>query len=142
MTSDAHDDGVDALRARLNDPELKAQTRLARREQTDKRANPRHNRPALAITLGSMVYRTRNWSVGGLLLDECRLDLRRGDRAKIEVTLPGTAGLRTLAVVVRVDRVAEGRRARPGETLLVAEALVEEVAKRAGVRTRNGIGIH
>ena len=34
-------------------------------------------------------------------------------------------------VVIRVDQAAEGRRARPGETLLVAEALAEEVAKRA-----------
>ncbi len=36
-------------------------------------------------------------------------------------------------VVLRVDRAAEGSRARPGETLLVAAELVEEVVKAAGI---------
>jgi len=36
-------------------------------------------------------------------------------------------------VVLRVERAAEGRRARPGETLLVAAALAEEVVRRAGI---------
>jgi len=52
-------------------------------------------------------------------------------------TLPGNRSIafsrRLDYLVIRVEQAAEGRRARPGETLLVAEALVEEVAKRAGI---------
>jgi isoleucyl-tRNA synthetase len=52
-------------------------------------------------------------------------------------TLPGNRAIAFSAaldyVLIRVDQSAEGRRARPGETLLAAEALAEEVAKRAGI---------
>ena len=52
-------------------------------------------------------------------------------------TLPGNRAIafnpRLDYAVVRVERVAEGRRAQPGETLLVAEGLLEEVARRAGI---------
>src|SRR5215469_16044140 len=62
-----------------------------------------------------------------------------GAAALIWTTTPWTLpGNRAIAfspaleyVVIRVDRPAEGSRARPGETLLVAGALVAEVAKRA-----------
>jgi len=64
-----------------------------------------------------------------------------GAAALIWTTTPWTLpGNRAIAfspemdyIVIRVDRVAEGRRARPGEALFVAGALVEEVAKRAGI---------
>jgi len=52
-------------------------------------------------------------------------------------TLPGnraiafSLGLEYL--VLRVDQMAEGSRAQPGETLLVAEPLVEELVARAGI---------
>jgi isoleucyl-tRNA synthetase len=52
-------------------------------------------------------------------------------------TLPGNRAIAFSAaldyVVIRVGQVAEGRRAQPGETLLAAESLVEELAKRAGI---------
>src|SRR5579864_7698854 len=52
-------------------------------------------------------------------------------------TLPGNRAIafspRLDYAAIRVESVAEGRRARPGEILLIAEALVEEVAKRAGI---------
>src|SRR5216683_3396371 len=52
-------------------------------------------------------------------------------------TLPGNRAIAFSPeldyVVMRVETAAEGRRARPGETLLVAAALVEEVVKRAGI---------
>jgi isoleucyl-tRNA synthetase len=52
-------------------------------------------------------------------------------------TLPGNRAIAYSAgldyVAMRVDRAAEGSRARPGETLLVAAALVDEVAARAGI---------
>ncbi len=52
-------------------------------------------------------------------------------------TLPGNRAIafsdRFEYAVLRVDRAAEGSRARPGETLLVAAELVEEVAKAAGI---------
>ena len=64
-----------------------------------------------------------------------------GAAALIWTTTPWTLpGNRAIAfspeldyVVLRVERAAEGRRARPGETLLVAAALAEEVVKRAGI---------
>jgi isoleucyl-tRNA synthetase len=64
-----------------------------------------------------------------------------GAAALIWTTTPWTLpGNRAIAfspeldyVVIRVDQVGDGRRARPGETLLVAEPLAEEVAKRAGI---------
>jgi isoleucyl-tRNA synthetase len=64
-----------------------------------------------------------------------------GAAALIWTTTPWTLpGNRAVAfnpeldyVVLRVERAVEGRRARPGETLLVAAALVEEVVKRAGI---------
>ena len=64
-----------------------------------------------------------------------------GAAAVIWTTTPWTLpGNRAIAfspsldyVVVRVDRVAEGSRARPGETLLVAETLVEALAANAGI---------
>jgi isoleucyl-tRNA synthetase len=52
-------------------------------------------------------------------------------------TLPGNRAIAFSAAldyaVIRVDAVAEGSRARVGETLLVAEPLAAEVAKRAGI---------
>ncbi len=52
-------------------------------------------------------------------------------------TLPGNRAIafsRSLDyVVLRVDRAAEGSRARPGETLLLAEALVEALRANAGI---------
>ena len=58
-------------------------------------------------------------------------------------TLPGNRAIafspRFDYVVIRVERAAEGRRARPGETLLVAESLVDEVAKRAGIEAHSVI---
>jgi isoleucyl-tRNA synthetase len=52
-------------------------------------------------------------------------------------TLPGNRAIafsRSLDyVVLRVDRVVEGSRALPGETLLVAEPLVEALAANAGI---------
>jgi isoleucyl-tRNA synthetase len=64
-----------------------------------------------------------------------------GAAALIWTTTPWTLpGNRAIAfspeldyVVLRVERAAEGKRARPGETLLVAAALAEEVVKRAGI---------
>src|SRR5207253_10432973 len=56
-------------------------------------------------------------------------------------TLPGNRAIAFSPeleyVVIRVERVAEGRRARPGERFLVAEALVEEVAKRGGIEAHS-----
>jgi len=56
-------------------------------------------------------------------------------------TLPGNRAIALSPaldyVVIRVDSVAEGSRARPGETLLVADALVEEVTKRAGIEAHS-----
>src|ERR1700746_155009 len=58
-------------------------------------------------------------------------------------TLPGNRAIAFSPeldyVVIRVERVAEGRRARPGERFLVAEALVEEVAKRGGIEAHSVI---
>jgi len=52
-------------------------------------------------------------------------------------TLPGNRAIAFSPaldyVVIRVDRAAERSRARPGEALLVAESLVEELAARAGI---------
>jgi isoleucyl-tRNA synthetase len=52
-------------------------------------------------------------------------------------TLPGNRAIAFSAgldyVAMRVDRAAEGSRARPGETLLVAATLADEVAARAGI---------
>jgi isoleucyl-tRNA synthetase len=52
-------------------------------------------------------------------------------------TLPGNRAIAFSAdldyVVLRVDRAASGSRARPGETLLIAAPLVDEVAGRAGI---------
>jgi len=52
-------------------------------------------------------------------------------------TLPGNRAIAYSAgldyVALRVDAAAEGSRARPGETLLVAAALVEAVAAAAGI---------
>src|SRR5260370_33440621 len=52
-------------------------------------------------------------------------------------TLPGNRAIafsrRLDYVVLRVDRATEGSRARPGETLLVAETLVEALAANAGI---------
>src|SRR5437764_2299364 len=64
-----------------------------------------------------------------------------GTAALIWTTTPWTLpGNRAIAfspsldyVVLRVDRAAEGSRAQPGETLLVAEALVEALAANAGI---------
>ena len=54
-------------------------------------------------------------------------------------TLPGNRAIAFSAeleyVVIQVDRTAEGSRARAGEKLLVAGALVEEVAKRAAIES-------
>jgi isoleucyl-tRNA synthetase len=54
-------------------------------------------------------------------------------------TLPGNRAIAFSAdldyVVIRVDRVAEGSRARKGETLLLAEALAAEVSARAGIES-------
>jgi isoleucyl-tRNA synthetase len=59
-------------------------------------------------------------------------------------TLPGNRAIafsRSLDyVVIRVDSAAPGSRARPGETLLMAEALVAEVAGRAGIESHSIIG--
>src|SRR5438132_14372438 len=56
-------------------------------------------------------------------------------------TLPGNRAIAFSAgleyVVIRVERAEEGRRARPGETLLVAAALGEEVVKRAGIEAHS-----
>ena len=56
-------------------------------------------------------------------------------------TLPGNRAIafnpRLDYAVVRVERVAEGGRAQPGETLLVAEGLLEEVARRAGIEAHS-----
>ncbi len=52
-------------------------------------------------------------------------------------TLPGNRAIAFSGsldyVVLRVDRAAEGSRGRPGETLVVAEALVEALAANAGI---------
>src|SRR5215831_3035932 len=52
-------------------------------------------------------------------------------------TLPGNRAIAYSSVldytVIQVEQVEEGSRGRPGETLLVAEALVEELALRAGI---------
>jgi isoleucyl-tRNA synthetase len=52
-------------------------------------------------------------------------------------TLPGNRAIAYSVdldyVVIRVERAAEGSRARPGESLLAAAALVAEVADRAGI---------
>jgi isoleucyl-tRNA synthetase len=54
-------------------------------------------------------------------------------------TLPGNRAIAFSAqldyVAMRVDKAAEGTRAQPGETLLVAGPLTEEVAARAGIET-------
>jgi isoleucyl-tRNA synthetase len=54
-------------------------------------------------------------------------------------TLPGNRAIAFSGVldyvVLRVDRAGEGSRARPGETLLGAEALVEVLAANAGIET-------
>ncbi len=58
-------------------------------------------------------------------------------------TLPGNRAIAFSAAldyaVIRVDGVAEGSRARPGETLLVAEPLVAEFAARAGIEEHSVI---
>ena len=52
-------------------------------------------------------------------------------------TLPGNRAIAFSAeldyVAIRVDKAAEGSRAQPGETLLVAGSLTDEVAARAGI---------
>ena len=52
-------------------------------------------------------------------------------------TLPGNRAIAFSAeldyVAMRVDKAAEGSRAQPGETLLVAGSLTDEVAARAGI---------
>ena len=83
-----------------------------------------------------------------------RFPILRGDRpalagaaALIWTTTPWTLpGNRAIAyspvldyVVIRVERVGEGSRARPGETLLIAAPLVEEVAARAGIEAHTVI---
>ena len=54
-------------------------------------------------------------------------------------TLPGNRAIAFSAqldyVAMRVDKAAEGSRAQPGETLLVAGSLTDEVAARAGIET-------
>jgi isoleucyl-tRNA synthetase len=59
-------------------------------------------------------------------------------------TLPGNRAIAYSAkldyAAMRVERVAEGGRARSGETLLVAVTLIEEVAKRAGVEAYSVVG--
>ena len=56
-------------------------------------------------------------------------------------TLPGNRAIAFSSaleyVVIRVDRTAEGSRARPGEALLIADALVSEVTKRAGIEAHS-----
>ena len=56
-------------------------------------------------------------------------------------TLPGNRAVafspRLDYAVIRVEKVAEGRRVRPGETLLVAEGLVEEITKRTGIKAHS-----
>jgi isoleucyl-tRNA synthetase len=56
-------------------------------------------------------------------------------------TLPGNRAIAfspTLDyVVIRVEHAAEGSRARLGETLLVAEPLIEELAERAGIEAHS-----
>ncbi|HTV45901.1 MAG TPA: class I tRNA ligase family protein, partial [Stellaceae bacterium] len=66
-----------------------------------------------------------------------------GAAAVIWTTTPWTLpGNRAIAfhpaldyAALRVGRVAEGSRARPGETLLVAASLADEVAAKAGIET-------
>jgi isoleucyl-tRNA synthetase len=68
-----------------------------------------------------------------------------GAAALIWTTTPWTLpGNRAIAfspsldyVVLRVDRAAEGSRARPGEPLLVAETLVEALAANAGIEVHS-----
>jgi isoleucyl-tRNA synthetase len=70
-----------------------------------------------------------------------------GAAALIWTTTPWTLpGNRAIAyspaldyVVVRVERVGEGSRARPGEALLIAGPLVDEVAARAGIEAHTVI---
>ena len=56
-------------------------------------------------------------------------------------TLPGNRAIAFSAdldyLVISVDRAAEKSRARPGETLLVAAPLIEEVAARAGIEAHS-----
>ena len=56
-------------------------------------------------------------------------------------TLPGNRALAFSPaldyVVIRVEKVAEGSRAQPGERLLVAESLVEELTARTGIEAHS-----
>jgi isoleucyl-tRNA synthetase len=58
-------------------------------------------------------------------------------------TLPGNRAIAFSPaldyVVIRVDRAAEGSRARPGETLLVAASLADEVAASGGIEAYSAI---
>src|SRR5947208_1757419 len=66
-----------------------------------------------------------------------RRSIARRTSLRTTCTLPGNRAIAFSPeldyVVLRVERAAEGRRARPGETLLVAAALAEEMVKRAGI---------
>lgn len=88
----------------------------------EKRVHPRVDTPFLAVKIDGEVYRTVNWSMGGMLIDGYGGRLTAGALLTVEALGNGGGNLRAVNIRARVTR-SERKDSHPGECRLAVTYL-------------------